>query len=179
MCVNESNRLQYLRLKGNSMLWKPNPRLTSMDGWCCFSLLRFKSNSKLLLGISQTKSSQTGHLTETVMMPYMDFSPAAPFLSSCHGDVKVANDAAWALASVVCMTSSPPMRELYQWTSVRCLYPVVYLTDCGLKVSEVPTVAAMSTVPVFIPGVKWCWQIKILLFGYLKSVLYLWHYRHK
>lgn len=29
---------------------------------------------------------------------------------------------------------------------------------------------------VFIPGVKQCWQIKILLFGYLKSVLYLWHY---
>lgn len=137
MCVNESNRLQYLRLKGNSMLWKPNPRLTSMDGWCCFSLLRFKSNSKLLLGISQTKSSQTGHLTETVMMPYMDFSPAAPFLSSCHGDVKVANDAAWALASVVCMTSSPPMRELYQWTSEvldGCIS--FYFTANVLKVSK-------------------------------------------
>lgn len=120
-----------------------------VDGWCCFSLddvcmsgklslLHFKSNCKLLLGHQPneilTNRSPDRDSDDVI---YGLFPWPLPFLSSCHGDVNVANDCVWPLASVVCVTSSPPMRELYQWTSEvldGCIS--FYFTANVLKVSK-------------------------------------------
>ena len=130
-----------------------------------------ESNCPLLLGVSQwLRHIKLLHLTETTCS---DVVRLATLLRSVAMDITVACAQEWSFS----FTGRPPrpMRSWQFWWTIEALDACIiyfyfilqpFFSKCLRGV--LCYVAAMSTVCVSIPGVKWCWQIKILLFGYLK-----------
>lgn len=149
------------------------PWLYSADGECehCSSSLfvpYFFSQIKLLTAAQHQPMKSTPDCSWRWTRPIL----SCHFPFSCHKDVMLSN-VGWA--------TPPPTRtqHMNQWRAgwVYNLFLKIFF-----KVFKRCYVLCGSyEYCVFIPGVKQCWQIKILLFGYLKKkcTVFMTLYRHK